>query len=79
VPRVLLVATIFSLALARESGAQSQRAQVIQVAYYATPRVRSAQPAYRDDYDSEIPGSARASTWMVAMRGDFTHAIPAGL
>lgn len=32
------------------------RAQAIQVAYYTTPRVRSAQPAYRDDFDSENSG-----------------------
>ena len=31
---------------------QPQRAQAIQVAYYA-PRVRPAQPVQRDDYDSE--------------------------
>lgn len=35
---------------------EPQRAQAIQVAYYTTPRVRSAQPAYRDDFDSENSG-----------------------
>jgi cell wall-associated NlpC family hydrolase len=84
VPRIFIVATVFSLALAGESGAQSsrkpetvyasqvadtgvplqpfsfsrepQRAQAIQVAYYAAPRIRPAQPAYRDDYDSGNSG-----------------------
>ncbi|HZR79315.1 MAG TPA: hypothetical protein VFA58_08900 [Chthoniobacterales bacterium] len=31
-------------------------APAIQVAYYTAPRVRTAQPAYRDDYDSENSG-----------------------
>ena len=35
---------------------QPQQARAIQVAYYTTPRVRPAQPAYRDDYDSEDSG-----------------------
>ena len=35
---------------------EPQRAQAIQVAYYTTPRVRAAQPAYRDDFDSENSG-----------------------
>ena len=33
-----------------------QHAQAIQVAYYATPRVRPAQPIQGDDYDSENSG-----------------------
>ena len=32
---------------------QPQRAQAIQVAYYTPRTVRPAQPAYRDEYDSE--------------------------
>ena len=32
---------------------EPQQAQAIQVAYYAPPAVRPAQPANRDDYDSE--------------------------
>jgi cell wall-associated NlpC family hydrolase len=35
---------------------QPARAQAIQVAYYTTPRVRTAQPIQRDDYDSENSG-----------------------
>ena len=35
---------------------QPQRAQGIQVAYYATPGVRPAQPIQADDYDSENSG-----------------------
>jgi len=31
-------------------------AQALQVAYYTAPRVRPAQPAYRDDYDSDDSG-----------------------
>lgn len=106
--RILLVATIFSLALARESGAQSWRkgetVYSLQVADTGVPlSSRSLSVANHNAHKSfkwpitrrrvfgphsplietttirKIPGSARASTWMVAMRKDFTHAIPAGL
>jgi hypothetical protein len=35
---------------------EAASAPAIQVAYYTAPHVRTAQPAYRDDYDSENSG-----------------------